>query len=273
VARLRPSAGVDVFPERSTATQRGFRPHLDRAAMAGSLVAILIALSVTVMGSLDGWPVLSRLAAVTLLGVAGGTAVSILVVPRGILRAFGTYSWLGRREVDRFVARTGGPVPTSVETFEPWLAAHPSQPADALPRAEVLAFIGRFDEARAELATLDGRSRGTSVDVERAVLAQYIDWLDTGRLDLADLESVVSRAPAVSPEGRMGAVSIALARARDAFMRGDPVWYQALADARAPLGREPRSIVIRDTWRVFVTTFAIGALGTHLVVSALRGIA
>jgi hypothetical protein len=269
---LTPPVRLDSLPERSTATLRGFRRHLDRAAWAGSLVAIAIAIGMTLPGSLDGWPTLSRLTAITLLGSIGGTVASIVIVPRGILRAYAAYSWLGRREVDRFVARTGSRVPTSAEAIERWLAAHPSKPADALPRAEVLAFVGRFDDARAELAMLDGRNRGTSVDVERAVLAQYIDWLDTGRLDLANLDSVVGRVPAVSAEGRMGAVSIALARSRDAFMRGDPVWHQALADARAPLGREPRSIVIRDTWRPLVTTFVIAALGTHLVESALRGI-
>ena len=268
-ARLTPPVRLDMFPERSTATLRGFRPHLDRAARAGSVVAIVVALGLTLLGFLDDSPAMARLTAITLLGAVGGTAASILVVPRGILRAFEAYSWLGRREVDRFVARTGGPVPTGVDAFEPWLAAHPSSPANALPRSEALAFVGRYDEARAELAALDSGSRGTAIDVERAVLTQYIDWLDTGRLDLADLGSVVARAPAVSAEGQMGAVSIALARSRDAFMRGDPVWYQALADARAPLGRQPRTIVIRDTWRAFVTIFALAAVVTHLIASAL----
>jgi hypothetical protein len=269
---LTPPVRLDVFPERSTATLRGFSRHLDRAAKAGSGVAIGIALGLTLLGPFDGWPALSRLTAVTLLGAVGGTAASILVIPRGILRAFAAYSWLGRREVDRFVARTGGPVPIGADALEPWLVRHPSTPANALPRAEALAFMGRFDEARADLAALDGGSRGTAIDVERAILAQYIDWLETGRLDLADLRSVVDRAPAVSAEGRMGAVSIALARSRDAFMRGDPAWYQALADARAPLGRQPRTIVIRDTWRAFVAIFAIAALATHLLASALRGV-
>ena len=254
---------VDSVPDRSTATLRGFSPALNRSFVIGGLAAagVAIVLSLTVVElstSFLGPPLIALGSAVV------GTIVAVVAFPRRLAPAFAAYSWLGRTEVDRFEARTGGPVPVRAADWDSWLQMYPPTPTLLLPRVELLAFAGRYEAARQEMAAADAADAGTAV--ERATLRQYIDWLETGSLDLTVLAAAVATLPAGSPDRQMGETSIALAQARDRFMAGDPDWFAPLEAARSRLGSAPTTVVFRDTWGRVAVAYVVLAFGVSLLV-------
>ena len=68
----------------------------------------------------------------------------------------------------------------------------------------------------------------------------------------------------------MGDVNVALADARVRYMAGHPSWSDGLRAVRAPLGREPSMVTLRDTWfRYGAVAFTV-ALVVTVVLSLLR---
>jgi hypothetical protein len=247
---------LDAFPERSVAMVRAFSPVLQRALLISGVIAAVVAilamrLVADRVSDALGPPL------VALVGAVVGVTIGFLSVPSPLRRAFEAYSWLGRTEMDRFEARTGGPVPTKPGDIERWLAGTPSTSATQMGRIEVLAFVGRYDDARAEL---DALRPGSSEDLfEAASLRQYIDWLETGVADHSALAAAVERLPMGSPARRMGDVNVALAAARVRFMARDPGWSEALQAVRPALGRAPAVVALRDTWIKFgAIVFTVG---------------
>jgi hypothetical protein len=258
---------VDSVPERSTAALRGFSPALSRSMVIGGLVAsgvaFVLSLAVVDPSTLFLGPPLIAIASALV-----GTVIAVVTFPRRLARAFAAYSWLGRTEIDRFVARTGGPVPTRPADWDAWLVAYPPTPTFLLPRIELLAFAGRHEEARREMAAADAASAGSAG--ERASLRQYVDWLQTGSLDLTELTTAVAPLPAGSRDRQIGETSLALAQSRDRFMAGDPEWYAPLEAARSTLGSAPTGVVLRDTWRPVAAAYALIGLAVSLIVSLSR---
>lgn len=259
--------GLEAFPDRSVAMVRAFAPMLDRALLICGFVAVAVAivsraLVARLVSDAVGPP------GIALISAAFGVVVAYLSVPAGLRQAFEAYSWLGRTEVERFKARTGGPVPTKPAEIEVWLASTPSTPAMRLGRIEVLAFVGRFDEASAELDLVEPVTPEERFEAES--LRQYIDWLANGSVDHSALAMAVDRLPQGSVARRMGDVNVALADARVRYMAGDPSWSDGLRAVRAPLGREPSMVTLRDTWfRYGAVAFTV-ALVVTVVLSLLR---
>ena len=258
---------LDSVPERSTAALRGFSPALRRSMVIGGLVAsgvaFVLSLAVVDPSTLFLGPPLIAIASAFV-----GTGIAVVAFPRRLARAFAAYSWLGRTEIDRFVSRTGGPVPTRPADWDAWLVAYPPTAAFLLPRIELLAFAGRHEEARREMEAADAANAGTAG--ERASLRQYVDWLETGSLDLTELTTAVAPLPAGSQDRQMGETSIALAQSRDRFMAGDPEWFAPLEAARSTLGSAPTGVVFRDTWRPVAAAYLLIALAVSLVISLSR---
>jgi hypothetical protein len=152
--------------------------------------------------------------------------------------------------------------------LETWVRTHPPTPALLLPRAEVLAFAGRHEEALQEMAAAEAANAGSAV--ERASLRQYVEWLETGSLDLTGLSAAVAPLPAGSDERRMGEASVALAASRDRFMAGDPEWFAPLESARSSLGSAPTAVILRDTWLPVAAAYLLIALAISLVISLSR---
>ena len=255
------------FPERSSVIARGFSPALDRALYVGAAVAAVLGIALELVLGRVLPPVIAPLV-VALIAAVIATAAGLLAIPRPLGRAYESFSWLGRAEVSRFQARTGGPVPTDPEEIDRWLATAPPTASTSLPRVELLAFIGRFDDARSELAALGPGA--TPMDAfERASLAQYVGWLETGSPGLAALQAAVDALPPGSEERRMGEVNVALGQARILGMAGDASWFAPLEGVRAGLGRGPIGVVWRDTGRrlgvVFWIVALIAACATELV--------
>ncbi|HET9085060.1 MAG TPA: hypothetical protein VFN41_11730 [Candidatus Limnocylindrales bacterium] len=245
---------LDAFPDRSVAMVRAFSV-LERALLICATVAIVIAIVVTPFVA-DRVPAPQVLiaAVAAVLGVGAAHAS----VPTELRRAFEAYSWLGRAEIDRFKARTGSSVPTKPADIDRWLASTPVTPETRLARIEVLAFIGRYDEARAELADVGPTTPQERFEV--ASLRQYIDWLASGEYDKTDLTFAAGALPHGSLERRMADVNLALADARVRWMERDPAWSTSLQAVRSSLGRDASMVVVRDTWSKFAGIAFVVAL-------------
>jgi hypothetical protein len=233
--------------------------------VAGALVAATVAAAWIFLRPEFG-PIPEPLVGAPVAG-AVATAVAFLLVPLRVHRAFEAYSWLGRLELDRFQDRIGGHAPTNAEQIDAWLVAHPQTPAVVLPRVELLAFVGRYEDARRELATLEP-SEETAF--ERASLIQYIDWLETAAPGVDDLRRAAGTVGQGSEARHAADVTVALAEARERVVRDDPEWFAPLEAVRGRLGLAPRRVVLRDTWAKAGVAFTLVGFIAGMGASLLR---
>lgn len=258
---------LERLPDRTAAMIHAFSPLLDRALLVGGALAVVVAILLTPL-------VADRLLSpfqpivTAVVGALVGSVVAFVSFPVRLRRTFEAYSWLGRTETDRFVQRTGRPVPVKPDDIDRWLSTTPSTSATRFGRAEVLAFVGRYDEARAEIEAVEGGSPEDAVEL--ASLRQYIGWLEAGTFDLEELAAAAARLPAGSAERAMATVTIALAKARRGFVERDPEWFVPLESVRASLGRAPSVVAARDTWLKLAALFFIAALAVSVFVLLLR---
>ena len=254
------------FPERSTTMVRGFGRALDRATLAGGVAAsassALVSLAVGSTVSLAVGLIVGAVA-----GAAVGLVVARLLLPTRLLRAYEAFSWLGRAEMDRFTARTGSKVPVRRPDIERWLSENPPSPPMQVGRIELLAHIGRLDEARAELADLVGA--GPDIAFDRVSLAQYIGWLSDGDARVDELREGFADLPLDEQYRHAADVTIAVAHARDRYMRADPAWFSSLERVRPSLGDAAARVIRRDTWRPLATMFLVIAFLAGVFVSLL----
>lgn len=260
--------GLEALPARSVAIARAFSRPLNRSILVGSIVAVVVVIALVGAGIYERltWAIAPIVVATIAALVA--LVVAILVLPSKVRRAFEAYSWLGHAEVERFKRRTGSTVPSKVEAMEAWLASNPPTMAMLLPRIEILAFLGRHAEARAELDKVT-ESRPEAL-FEVASLRQYIDWLEGGSTDLSALKTAATVLPAGSDARRAGAVTIAVAQTRILLVNRDPNWTAPLERVRADLGRAPWRATLADTWRPIGFILVLVGLIAALVVPLLR---
>ena len=255
----RPAAALPTTPAaRARLVVRAFGRDLSRAVLVGGVVGIagsvLIALALPVtIPPVIRWPL------IVLNFTAIGMLVAVLSLGRSSGPAYAAFSWLGRREVDQFEKRTGGPVPTTPAALHAWLDAHPFGSGEPLSRIEILAAVGELATARRELGTLpDPATAGDRFEVE--TMTTWLDWLETGTWDLDRLRR--AGAPVTGDDGRRWVeVVIALAESRVRLAANREDWTEPLAAARPRLGAEAGRITLRDTWtRVILTYLLIGAI-------------
>jgi hypothetical protein len=261
------------LPPRSVAIVQGFGRPLNRALLIGGTVTVVVVTALVAVGVGErlGWVLAPIVMAA--VGALVGVVVAILVLPRRIRRAFEAYSWQGHAEVERFKERTGGPVPTKMDAMEQWLAANPATPAMRLPRIEILAFLGRFSQAKDELdvaiAANPEADPETALEIES--LRQYIDWLELGSTDLTGLRAAAAELPSGSELQQSAAVTVAIGEARIRLVDRDPNWTAPLEAVRPRLGSAPWRVTVVDTWRPVFVILGIVGLITALVVPLLRG--
>src|SRR5687767_876491 len=99
---------------------RAFSPALDRSLLVGGALAVAVGILVTPLLA-TSLPTPFEVIVGAVLGGLIGLVVAYVTFPAKLRRAFETFSWLGRAEVDRFQRRTGGPVPSKPEDVERWL--------------------------------------------------------------------------------------------------------------------------------------------------------
>jgi hypothetical protein len=255
-----PDPVLDALPPRSVAITRGFSGVLNRSLVVGGVVTVALSFGLVFVGFAERAGLVGPWLGAA-LGALLGVLAAIAVMPVPIRRAFEAYSWLGHAEVQRFKARTGSPVPTRVDAITAWLATNPPTPALLLPRIEMLAFLGRHDEARAALdqatATNDEEA------FELASLHQYVDWLELGSTDLTALKAASASLPAGSAAERSSRVTLAVAEARMRVMGGDAGWTAPIEEVRPDLGRAPWRATLTDTWLpVSFLYFVIGLIAS-----------
>jgi hypothetical protein len=209
------------------------------------------------------WPLAT--AAAGLIGGAVGIVGGALTMPPAVRAAHEAFSWLGHTEIERVRARTGSSPPGDRAGLEGWLVEHPASEATRLVRAELLAFLGAFEDARSELDA--ARASGREDALQLATTDQYIEFLATGRVDLAAMESAVGAAQAGSPARLEGEVALSLAKARERLVAGRSDWTEPLATIRPRLGGDATRVALADTWRPAFIGTSVMAL---LVAAAVR---
>ena len=233
------------FAPRGMLMAGAFGGAVRRSITRGLGAAVVVAGVVGVATS--GGPLAMTIVIATAGAIVAGLAVAILVFPRRARLAFEAYSWLGRRELNRFHARTASSAPADPAAAAAWISEHPRSPATATARIELLAMLDRIAEAEAELALLPPPADDDE-RVEQAGLRTFVTFVATGRLEQGDLEALAGGLDPRSGAGREAATILALGEARLRRDRDDPSWPDPLIAVRPALGSDAFRITFRDTW-------------------------
>ena len=265
---------LDTLPERSVVIVRAFGGPLNRAVKVGGVVTVVVALGLVTAGVGDRVHELISPIVIGAVSALIGVAVGIATLPATTRRAFEAHSWLGSAEIRRFRERTGGPVPTKRAAMLDWLATTPSTPTMRLPRIELLAFVGQFDEARAELqrATANDQAVDPALAFELATLRQYVEWLEHGSTDLTALRESAGRLSTGSRARLESQVTLAIAAARPLAQRREPGWSEPLEAVRTTLGRGPWRATLSDMWRPTWFLYFVLGLASSMLALVLRSV-
>jgi hypothetical protein len=247
---------------------RAFDRPLRRASMVGLIAGILAGAVVMYGLSRTPWPVAAAAAILATVGI--GFAVTLLLLPTKVRRAFDVYGWLAAREAERFKARTGASTAGSAAEVAAWLDANPKGPVTGLARVEMLLSLGRIEEGRSELAAL-GPGRNDVERLELAGLRAFAETLETGAYDEGAYEAAVATFAPGSDLATEAAVARALLDSRSRLALGRPDPLGPLAAVRPLLGREPTLVALRRTWRSFVRSLALFGVAIALFGFILRG--
>jgi hypothetical protein len=242
-----------------------------RATWAGSIVAGILAVVLATLFAERGLP--GILAAAGLATLAGMLA-AYLALPARTRRAFETFAWLGRRELDRIREQTGAAFTgTTPDAATRWLADNPVSPVTALARLEVLAALGRFDEAEAEAARLPA-PRDDIEAVGQVLNRIQVRFVADRPPDPAVHAEVVALQARLNPASEAAAelrVGLAVATARERLAAGRPDWDEALLEVRPTLGSAPSQVLVRDVWTKLALSMFLVALAVTLLLGLLPG--
>jgi hypothetical protein len=184
--------------------------------------------------------------------------LGVLLVPPASRRAYESFAWLGRREMNRFKARTGTRVPTNPAAIQRWLTDNPRSPATAWARLELLSVLGRTDESMAEQAMLPAPASDEDA-VEHALSRRLTTFIATGTLDDREVDELAGRLPPTSEAALELAVARAIGVTRLRIATGREDWRDPLLEVRPRLGRAATMTVVRDLWlKIWATVFLVG---------------
>ncbi|HKF84283.1 MAG TPA: hypothetical protein VKB30_00750 [Candidatus Limnocylindrales bacterium] len=262
-----PPPGTPAFHPRGTLVAGGLGGALQRATWVSGIVSILVTLIlVTALG--DRYSVVLA-PVVAVLATVVGVGLAFLTMPSRSRRAFETFAWLGRREINRFRERTGSNVPTDPGSVEQWLRDNPRSPATAFPRLELLAMLGRTDEAFAEQALMP--PPGTDAEaVEHALARRFTAFIATGQPEESELDALEARLPRDSDAALELAVARAIGEARVRRAAGRDDWRDPMLAVRPRLGRDATMTMVRDVWWKLALTELLLALGIALILALWR---
>jgi hypothetical protein len=248
--------GLPAFHPRAMLVAGALGGPLNRVTWIAAIVGTLLLL-VTLTLAGDALPLLlvPVVPAVTSLI---GVAVGVLVIPRTSRRAFETFAWLGRREMNRFRERTGSTVPSDPAAVQRWLLDNPRSSATAWARLELLAVLGRTDEAAAEEAMMPPPTSDEAA-VEHALARRFTTFIATGLVDDRELDELVPRLRPGSGVELELAVARAIGHARAMIAAGRDDWRNPLLEVRPRLGWAPVRTVTRDLWvKIWAMSFFVG---------------
>jgi hypothetical protein len=203
-------------------------------------------------------------------GALLGTELEVRWIPTSIRPAAEAFHWIGRGAIADFRAATGAAVPTRRGAIEQWLAMAPDTDAARRFRVELLAHLGRLDEARSAAQRLPDE---TALDRFRgAAAAADIDW-KAGRG--APIDELTALAEAVGPPGdpgrreAEGIVAWVASQARVAEL--DPAWPEPLARFRDTLGADAVGLHATAMRRPVLVTALVASLAVVLLNIVLTG--
>ena len=256
--------GEPAFHPRGVLVSRALSGPLNRVQWVAGVSAVLFVLVLSTLLGAGSYLLLPVLAAI---GAVAGVALGVATMPPRSRRAFETFAWLGRREINRFEARTATKVPTRPATVQRWLAENPRSSATALVRLELLAMLGRTDEAAAEQALLPPPTTDDEA-VEQALARCYIAFIATGTADNSTLDGVQGRLRPDSDLMLELLVGRAINDARGRLDQGRDDWRDPLLAVRPRLGSAATMTVVRDLWsKIALLMFGI-ALAVAVVAAA-----
>ena len=228
------------------------------AAFVATAIAVTVATPIGVP-----WPLVVLGAA--LLYMVVSTELWYLAFPADARAAWAGFSYVGHIEAERFRATTGTEPPHSDKQFRQWLADNAERPETRWAHAELLAVVGRLDEARAMAERIEADSPAEAFD--RDSMLTYIDWIDGQQIDFDERIRVAQTIGAPgSPERSFaqGAAALSLARER-AATHGD--WMTPLSDFARETNNLGWTWFRQDTRRRRMTaTFLLGLLVAVLFV-------
>jgi hypothetical protein len=259
--------GIPAFHPRGLLVAGGLGGPLQRATWVSGIVSIVATLVlVTALG--DRYSVVLA-PVVAVIATALGVGLAFLTMPRRSRRAFETFAWLGRREIDRFRERTGSSVPTDPAGVERWLIDNPRSSATAFPRLELLAILGRTDEAFGEQALMPPPTTDAEA-VEHALARRFTAFIATGQPDESELDALEARLPAHSDAGLELAAARAIGEARMRRAAGREDWRDPMLAVRPRLGRAATMTMVRDVWWKLALTELILSLAVGLLLAIWR---
>jgi hypothetical protein len=246
-ARRLPEVIVGAKPVRGTGRSFGDVGAAVRApALIGpfglSEVALLVAIVATwfIVAALlpSSVPQPLRLITPVIVGAVLGAEAYIRAMPRPAREAFEAFSWLGEWEIRQIRALTHEGVPTNAFAARRWLRLFPERPELRWIRVEMLAYVKRFDEARAVAERMAAATPTERFD--RAVALDFADWYGGGDGDLPGIQAAADELMPTDGDERLRAeVVIAIANVRRNMAAGqDPIRAGApLREVRKRLGR------------------------------------
>jgi hypothetical protein len=218
------------------------RKAIDREQAMGPMPApIVLALLVGITGSTSALLLGSAVDPLVRDAVSGaafiGLSLGVLWVatPRRVVDAHGVIRWVVDAERRMWGERFGRPMPRLILNLKQLLDWLPDGVHARPLRIEVLATMGRIDEAREELA---GLPLGTAEErATEAELAAYVAWCDA-KTDEAAIDRWAEELPGVEdPAARLRLrVSYAVALARRASISGDRAAVDHLLAVRPLIG-------------------------------------
>jgi hypothetical protein len=254
--------GPPAFHPRGTLVATALGGPLKRASwVAGISASLLVLLLPTVVdgqSSILVVPVAAAIAAIT------GAILAAVTMPPKSRRAFETFAWLGRREMTRFAGRTRTPVPTDPAAVERWLQDNPFTSATAFGRLELLAMLGRTDEAAAEQALMPPPTTDAEL-VEQALARRFTLFIATGTADESELDALEARLPPETELGLELLVARAIGESRSRLAAGRDDWRDPLLAVRPRLGWAATMTTVRDLWSKIAILLFFVALAIGLV--------
>lgn len=235
------------------------------AEMAAFFVTAILVSLATAAGV--PWPLIVLGGALVFMVVS--TELWYLAFPARARQAWAGFAYVGHLEQDRWRATTGTPPPNTMKKFHEWLRDNAERPETRWAHAELLAVVGRIDEARAMVERIDASTPAEAYD--RDAMRDYVEWIDGRQVDFEARRREAETIGEPGSQERLfarGLAAIALARDR-AESGGD--WKTPLEEFANVAGSTGWASFREDTHRLRMrATFLLGlALSALLTLPVL----
>ncbi|HKO34221.1 MAG TPA: hypothetical protein VJY85_10790 [Candidatus Limnocylindria bacterium] len=228
-------------------------------SLTAELTAFLVTSAALTVAVLAGVPWPFTLLGGALLFMVIATELWYRAFPQRSRMAWVGYAYVGHQEMERWRAATGTQPPASVKAFHAWLRDNAERPETRWAHAELLAVVGRLDEARAMAQRIEANT--PAEENERQSMMQFIEWIDGQDVDLDDRLRQADLVGEPGSDARLyarGLATLALARDR---AQADGDWKSPLVAFGQEVGATGWAAWRADTHRRrMISTLLVGLL-------------